>query len=94
MVKSEKRDYGYEIQVSGTANDVIDEIAHLAAAFHVTLMKDDLHVDMKKDKRAAIKASCFAFRLLMEQAMEEILDEKKTQNIVLKGNAAKGGVVQ
>ena len=94
MVKSEKRDYGYEIQVSGTANDVIGEIAHLAAAFHVTLMKDDLHVDMKKDKRAAIRASCFAFGAIMEKTMEEILDEEKTHNIVFKGDAAKGGAVQ
>lgn len=94
MVKCEKRDYGYEIQVSGTTNDLIDEIAHLAAAFHVTLMKEDLHVDMKKDKWAAIKGSSGAFRLVMEKAMVEILDESKTQNIVLKGNAAKGGAVQ
>ena len=42
MVKCEKRDYGYEIQISGTANDVIGEIANLAAAFHVNVMKDDL----------------------------------------------------
>ena len=94
MVKSEKRDYGYEIQVSGTANDVIGEIAHLAAAFHVTLMKDDLHVDMKKDKRAAIKASCFAFKLLMEKAMEEILDEEKNAQHCPQGRCCEGGTVQ
>lgn len=94
MVKCEKRDYGYEIQISGTANDVIGEIANLAAAFHVNVMKDDLHVDMKKDRSSAIKASCFAFGAVMKKAMEDILDEEKTQNIVLKGDAAKGGVVQ
>ncbi|MBR5302939.1 MAG: hypothetical protein IKU38_08900 [Clostridia bacterium] len=94
MVKCEKRDYGYEIQVSGTANDVIGEIANLAAVFHVNVMKDDLHVDMKKDRSAAIKASCCAFGAVMKKAMEDILDEAKTQNIVLKGDAAKGGVVQ
>ena len=94
MVKCEKRDYGYEIQVSGTTSDVIGEIAHLAALFHVTLVKNDLGLDMKKNKTAAIRASCLAFKDVMEKAMQEILDENRTRNIVLKGNAAKGGAMQ
>lgn len=94
MVRCEKREYGYEISVNGTANEVIGEIAHLAAAFHVTLMKDDLKVDMKRNKDAAIKASCMAFMLVMEDAMKLILDEDRATSIVLKGGAAKGGAVQ
>jgi hypothetical protein len=67
---------------------------YLAASFHVNVMKDELHVDMKKDKAAAIKASSSAFAFLMEKAMDEILDEAKTKSIVLKGDAVKGGAVQ
>ena len=94
MVKCEKRVYGYEIQIEGTTNELIGEMAHLVGSFHVNVMARNLHVDLKKDKELAIKASILGFGRAMELAMRDILDNDKNQIIVLDGSSEKGGAVQ
>lgn len=94
MVRCEKREYGYEIMVEGRANDVIGEIVHLAAAYHMRVFEDDLKIDVKKDKDKVIRAATNAFGIVMSEAMHKLCDEKEIHSVVLRKEKQKGGVVQ
>lgn len=101
MIKVERMENGFMIEMDGANGDLIEEIAQAAAAYHVRTIK----VREKKeiDNEDAIKGSVFLFGIVMADAMRKQLGaeykEEKTADadfkvIPLDLKGKKGGVVQ
>lgn len=104
MIKVERMENGFMIELDGSNGDLIEEIAHAAGAYHVKAIKDFMKKRSDLDVKYAIKASVELFGLIMKGAMEKQLgineDSEEIEPIsiheVISFDDAKkkGGVVQ
>ena len=78
MVKIEKMENGFIIEMDGSSGEVIEEIAQAAAVYHVRAIKE-FRKDREIDDESAIKGSVFVFGIMMADAMRKQLgaDGKK-----------------
>lgn len=96
MVRCEKVEAGYVVEMKGSFNDIISEIAYAAAVFHVKAIREDLDVNMddEKDVKAAVRAAGTAFGLIVEEGIRKVLGikhEGSTLDEVLALMKEKGG---
>ena len=77
MIKVEKMDAGYVVEMDGSDEELVHEIANAAAVYHVRAIKEFMQVHADVDVKHAIEASVDLFGLLMIQAMEKQLGVKE-----------------
>lgn len=72
MVKIEKMENGFIIEMDGASGEVIEEIAQAAAAYHVRTIKE-FRKDQEVSDEDAISGSVFMFGIMMAEAMRKQL---------------------
>ena len=77
MIKVERMENGFMIEMDGVNGDLIEEIAHVAGAYHVKAIKEFMKKAPGLDVKAAIHASVELFGLMMVKAMEKQLGVKE-----------------
>ena len=85
MIKVERMENGFMIEMDGTDGNLIEEIAHAASAYHVKAIKEFMKKNPNMDVKNAIHASVDLFGLMMSHAMEKqlgIKEDKKKQEPV------------
>jgi len=73
MIKVERMENGFMIEMDGTDVNLIEEIAHAASAYHVKAIKEFMKKNPNMDVKNAIHASVDLFGLIMAGAMEQQL---------------------
>lgn len=73
MIKVERMENGFMIEMDGTNGDLIEEIAHVAGAYHVRSIKEFKKKHGDLDVKRAIQASVDLFGLMMSHAMAKQL---------------------
>ena len=85
MIKVERMENGFMIEMDGTDGNLIEEIAHAAGAYHVKAIKEFIKKNPNMAVEHAIRASVDLFGLIMARAMEKqlgIKEDKKKQDPV------------
>ena len=77
MIKVERMENGFMIEMDGVNGDLIEEIAHVAGAYHVKAIKEFMKKNPNMDVEHAIHASVDLFGLIMVRAMEKQLGIKE-----------------
>lgn len=104
MIKVERTENGFIIEMDGTNGNVIEEIAYAAGAYHVRAIKGIMKKHAGLDVKHAIQSSVNLFGLIMANAMEKQLgikeDKKEAEPVSIREVISfdeakkKGGVLQ
>lgn len=103
MIKVERMENGFMIEMDGANGDLIEEIAQAAAAYHVKVIKEFRKKHGDLDVNNAIRSSVDLFGVVMAGAMRKQLgveeesrerDPVSVCEVIPFDSAKKGGQVQ